>query len=78
MPYLRMLLNDKIVDEVFIPHHLLQSILGKNLVEEEKYKLLEKYASELKRTNTAVSFCLDSVSSSINSFTPLTAKKHRA
>lgn len=74
MPYLRMFLDNQPIDEVFISDHLMQTVLGWNIVDEEKQKLQEKHSEIIKRTDLSLSFCVDAVASSTNFFNPLDTK----
>ena len=44
MPYLRMFLGEKQVDEVFISDVFIESILGNHFLQEEKDIMLHKHA----------------------------------
>jgi len=73
MPYLRMFLGEKQVDEVFISEVLLNSVLGNSVIEEEKQEMLRKHGKE---ANTAgIAFFMDSMPSALNQFVPLTPRK---
>ena len=70
-----MFIENEQIDEVFISDHLLNSVLGWSILDEEKQKLKVKHADTLAKKKLTPSFCIDSVSSSINFFSPLTEKK---
>ena len=48
MPYLRMFLGHTKVDEVFISHVFVESILGTHFLEEEKQRMLNKHADTIR------------------------------
>ena len=48
MPYLRMFLGEKQIDEVFISEVFVESILGNHFVAEEKQIMLDKHAGAIK------------------------------
>jgi hypothetical protein len=75
MPYLKMLLNEDIVDEVYLSDVLIQSIIGQHSILEEKERLLEKHATRLGKSTHHPVFVIDTLPSAINSFLPLQAGK---
>jgi hypothetical protein len=74
MPYLKMFRGEDLIDEVFISDHLLQTVLGWSILEEEKQRMTEKHADALKRTSVAASFSIDAVASSTSFFSPVNEK----
>ena len=56
MPYLRMFLGEKQVDEVFISDVFVDSILGNHFLQEEKELMLHKHATSIKDAEFDPSF----------------------
>jgi hypothetical protein len=56
MPYLRMFLGDKQVDEVFISEVYVQSILGNHFIEEEKQRMRDKHVLAIRNAQTEATF----------------------
>jgi hypothetical protein len=56
MPYLRMFLGEKQLDEVFISDVFVDSILGNHFLQEEKELMLHKHATAIKDTELNPSF----------------------
>lgn len=75
MPYLRMFLGEQQIDEVYISEVLLNSVLSLSIIDEEKQRMLKRQANAIRTAESQPVFCLDSVPSAINSFTPLDVKK---
>ena len=71
MPYLRMFLGEQLLDEVFIPEVILNSVIGTHSLEDEKKSLLQKHTIALRNSETKPVFCIDAVPSAINYFKPL-------
>jgi hypothetical protein len=75
MPYLRMFLHEQLIDDVFIPEVLLNSVLSLHIIEEEKQNMLKRHAGSIRSASTPPVFYIDSVPSAVNHFTPLDIKK---
>jgi len=43
MPYLRMFLNEMLLDELFISEVYVQSVLGNHFIDEEKQRMRNKH-----------------------------------
>ena len=71
MPYLRMFLGEKEIDQVLISELLLQSVIGHHTIEEEKERMREKYLAQIRNAGTEPVFTLDNVPSTINFFKSL-------
>lgn len=78
MPYLRMLLGEQQIDEVFISEVLLNSVLSLYIIDEEKQNMLKRNASIIHNEKLQPVFCLDSVPSAVNDFQPLKLKKDKS
>ena len=74
MPYLRMFIGERVVDEVYISEMILQTVLGNHSVAEEKQKLLNKHHMDIQNSGKQPTFTLDAVPSAINTFKPLNKK----
>lgn len=75
MPYLRMFLGEKQIDELFISEVYVQSVLGHHFIEEEKQRMRDKHVMSIRNAQTDPLFVIDAVPSSINYFTPLKPKE---
>ena len=56
MPYIRMFLDNRQIDEVFISDIFLDSVLGYHFFQEEKQLMLLKHASRIKQLAMEPSF----------------------
>lgn len=75
MPYLRMFLGERVIDDVYIPESLLQSVISTHILQEEKQRMIDRHAVAIRSSDLAPSFFIESIPSEINSFSPLGAGK---
>jgi hypothetical protein len=75
MPYLRMFLGERQIDETFISEVLLNSVLSLHILDEEKQEMLLRHADEILSTGMQPAFCVDSIPSVVNNFNFFNEKK---
>jgi hypothetical protein len=75
MPYLRMFLGERQIDETFISEVFLNSVISLHIIDEEKQEMLHRHANEIQSSGIEPSFCVDSIPSAVNNFTSLQVKK---
>lgn len=76
MPYLRMFLGEKAIDDVYISESFLQSVISNHILEEEKQRMLDKHAPLIRTAFSTPYFVMESVPSTIGGNYPLgTLKK---
>ena len=67
MPYLKLFIRDRKLDETYISEALLQSVIGHHTLAGEKEKMLARHEAAISKTDIAPSFIIDNTPPPLNS-----------